>query len=229
MEPDWTAFVDLAVQRGVLSAEDRARALAALHGKATGNEAVSATGIDLAVVDELLRAQTRPSDPTEAPTTLPMPHRSPGDPNSPPPGLAPELQAAPTGPLVEAPPAPATPERIGKYAIRGMLGMGGMGMVYRAHDPVLGRDVALKTLKGEAGSVQRFLLEARSAAKLRHPGIVSIHDFGEADGVAYFTMDLIEGISLAAALRNGGLSTQTRGSGSPEVCRARLLRPKRGR
>jgi len=211
VEADWAAFVDLAVQRGVLSTESRARALAALKGKATATEAVSATGIDLAVVDDLLRAQTRPSEPTEAPTTLPMPDRGPSDATPQvPAAVAADVQSVPTGPPAAA---PATPERIGKYVIRGVLGAGAMGVVYRAHDPVLGRDVALKTLKGEAGSVQRFLQEARSVAKMRHPNIVSIHDLGDADGVAFFTMDLIDGISLAAALRNGGLSTQARGSG----------------
>ncbi|GEM_PF-2231488 len=86
-----------------------------------------------------------------------------------------------------------------------------MGVVYRAHDDVLDRDVALKTIKlpeGEDASEwsRRFFREARAAAKLRHPGIVPIHELGEADGLVYFTMDIIEGKSLAAALDDGGLS-----------------------
>ncbi|MEK7866827.1 MAG: protein kinase [Planctomycetota bacterium] len=98
---------------------------------------------------------------------------------------------------------------IGRYSILREVGRGGMGVVYRAHDPVLNRDVALKTVKGDVKPdwVQRFLNEARALAKLRHPGIVPIHDLGEADGVAYFTMDLIEGKTLADALQDDGLTT----------------------
>ncbi len=100
--------------------------------------------------------------------------------------------------------------RIGPYEILGELGRGGMGVVYRAGDPALGRIVALKVLP--AGSHpeyrERFLREGRVAARLRHPGIVTVHAAGVAEapggpggeGSAYLVMDLIDGESLADVL-----------------------------
>ncbi|MBI3267600.1 MAG: protein kinase [Planctomycetes bacterium] len=113
-------------------------------------------------------------------------------------------QEASTLPLA-APPSRAAPRRIGKYELQGVLGTGGMGTVYRAFDPQLARHVALKTLRqpasrADAEWVERFLREAQAAARLRHPGILSVHEQGVVDDLHYFTMDLIEGRSLAAAL-----------------------------
>ena len=74
------------------------------------------------------------------------------------------------------------PQRFGKYEITGKLGKGAMGDVYRAHDPVLGRDVAIKVLTappGRRGAGERFLREAQAAAQLNHPNIITVHDFGE--------------------------------------------------
>jgi serine/threonine-protein kinase len=93
------------------------------------------------------------------------------------------------------------PTRLGKYEIRGVLGEGGMGVVYRAYDPQLKRVIALKTIQPDRsiGSAEkdRFLREAEAAAKLKHPHVVTIYDYGEADGRPYFTMPLVEGGSLA--------------------------------
>jgi tetratricopeptide (TPR) repeat protein len=88
----------------------------------------------------------------------------------------------------------------GRYRIESLLGKGGMGAVYRAHDAVLDRDVALKLLSagpadGEARA--RMLHEARAAAALNHPHIVSVYDTGEADGVPFVVMELVPGGSLA--------------------------------
>ncbi|MFZ5475313.1 MAG: protein kinase domain-containing protein [Myxococcota bacterium] len=89
---------------------------------------------------------------------------------------------------------------VGRYRIFAELGRGGMGVVYRAWDEDLGRFVALKLLLagGHAAhaEVERFLREARSAARLTHPHIVRVHDIGRHDGQVFFTMDLVEGPSL---------------------------------
>jgi hypothetical protein len=85
--------------------------------------------------------------------------------------------------------------------IRGKLGHGGMAMVYRASDPEHDRDVALKLLNRglaqDARHLERFRREARLVADLRHPRIVTVHGYGERDGCAYLTMQLIEGPTLA--------------------------------
>ena len=95
-----------------------------------------------------------------------------------------------------------TPTRLGRYRILGELGHGAMGTVYRAHDPLIEREVAIKTLHPNlpedvvADVRQRFLREAKSAGRLNHPNIVTIFDVGEEDGVAYMAMELLEGRSL---------------------------------
>ena len=96
------------------------------------------------------------------------------------------------------------PTSIGRYRIIRLLGEGGMGVVYRAYDPQLKRVVALKTIQPDRsiGSTEkdRFLREAEAAAKLKHPHVVTIHDYGEEDGRPFFTMPLVEGGSLARHL-----------------------------
>lgn len=97
---------------------------------------------------------------------------------------------------------------VGRYELRDVLGRGGIGVVYRARDPGLGRDVALKVLLAGSHARQserkRFLREARAVARLEHPHIVHIYDIGEHDDHAYFTMQLIEGPSLLRSLRSDG-------------------------
>ncbi|HEY4636828.1 MAG TPA: serine/threonine-protein kinase [Burkholderiales bacterium] len=96
---------------------------------------------------------------------------------------------------------------IGRYRILGELGRGAMGVVYRAVDPLIEREVALKSLHAElpadvAGEVRvRFLREARSAGRLNHPNIVTIFDVGEDGGAAYIAMELLEGPSLQQMLK----------------------------
>ena len=96
--------------------------------------------------------------------------------------------------------------QLGKYDIRAEIGRGGMGTVYRGYDPLLDRDVAVKVLAPhlvrETESVGRFQREARAAAKLNHPNIVTIYDVGQDDGYYYFVMEYVPGQTLAARLRN---------------------------
>ncbi|MDP2344008.1 MAG: serine/threonine protein kinase [Deltaproteobacteria bacterium] len=92
------------------------------------------------------------------------------------------------------------PRSFGRYELRGQLGKGGMGIVYRAWDPGAGREVALKMLRdrdADAGELERFQDEARKAAALRDEGIVRVFDVDVHDGAPYFTMELIDGGSLA--------------------------------
>ncbi len=95
--------------------------------------------------------------------------------------------------------------RFGAYEVLEELGSGGMGRVYRAKNVTLERMVALKTLAPQLSEdqefVQRFLKEARAAARLNHPNIVQIYDFGFVEGVYYIAMEYVDGQSLRALLR----------------------------
>ena len=107
------------------------------------------------------------------------------------------------------PPEPATrPGRLGKFEIIEELGLGSFGHVFRAYDTELDRTVAIKVLRaGRLASqedVDRFLREARSAAQLKHPGIVSIHDTGQTDdGTYYLVEEFVQGQTLASRLSAG--------------------------
>jgi serine/threonine protein kinase len=98
--------------------------------------------------------------------------------------------------------------KAGRYELREELGRGAMGVVYRAHDPVIDRDVAVKTMHlSEAGTgmsreelIGRFQTEARAAGLLTHPNIVVVFDAGEEEGIFYITMELVEGRSLQTLL-----------------------------
>jgi serine/threonine protein kinase len=97
----------------------------------------------------------------------------------------------------------ATVTQIGKYPVLGVLGVGGMGVVYRGMDKSVGREVAIKTLTEATEELrQRFLLEARSGI-LNHPNIVTVYDFGEQDGNPYIVMEFVPGDSLENLLRAG--------------------------
>jgi TolB-like protein len=98
------------------------------------------------------------------------------------------------------------------YRIDAAIGKGGMGDVYRATDSKLGRDVALKVLPAEVASdperLARFQREARAVAALNHPHIVTIHSVEEADGVHFFTMELVEGQALDRLIPASGLPVE---------------------
>jgi Tol biopolymer transport system component len=103
--------------------------------------------------------------------------------------------------------APGT--RLGPYEISASIGAGGMGEVFRARDTRLARDVAVKVLPArlaaDAEALARFEREAKAVAALSHPNILSIFDFGKADGIAYAVTELLEGESLRERLRPGAL------------------------
>jgi len=100
--------------------------------------------------------------------------------------------------------------QFGPYKIQALLGIGGMGEVYRARDTRLGREAALKVmapkLMGDVSLQRRFQLEARAASSLNHPAIVTIYDVGESDGVSWIAMEWVEGRTLRAVLSEGPLS-----------------------
>lgn len=100
----------------------------------------------------------------------------------------------------------------GNYEILEEVARGGVGIVFKARQKGLNRLVALKVLQSGLGAsaeqVQRFLHEARAAAKLQHPNIVPIHDFGVFDGQHYFTMDFVEGESLAEIVARGPMNSR---------------------
>ena len=102
-----------------------------------------------------------------------------------------------------------TGRRIGTYQIQTLLGAGGMGEVYRAHDTRLGRDVAIKflshALTGNPDRLARFEREARLLAAVNHPNIATIHGLEESDGVCALVLELIEGETLADRLKRGAL------------------------
>ena len=101
-----------------------------------------------------------------------------------------------------------TKGRFDRYEILEELSRGSMGIVYRAFDPMLQRDVAIKVLaQGRVSNkddVARFMREARSVARLSHPNIVPVHEVGEHDGNPYFTMDFIHGQVLSRMLKGTG-------------------------
>src|SRR6266705_2780152 len=100
--------------------------------------------------------------------------------------------------------------RIGPYEIVGWLGAGGMGVVYRARDARLGRDVAIKlipeTFAADATRLNRFEQEARAAGQLNHPNIIAVHDIGVYSGSPYIVTELLDGESLRSRLESGALS-----------------------
>ena len=105
---------------------------------------------------------------------------------------------------------PLTPgSRIGAYEVRSLIGAGGMGEVYRASDPRLKRDVAIKVLPAafaqDPERMRRFEFEAQAAGRLNHPNVLSVYDLGVHDGSPYLVSELLEGESLRERLRAGKL------------------------
>jgi len=101
------------------------------------------------------------------------------------------------------------PKHIGKYEVQAILGRGGMGVVYKAFDPAIHRQVAIKTITKSAMdpselqyAIARFRHEAQAVGRLTHPRIAAIYDYGEDDDIAYIVMELVNGRSLYEHLQN---------------------------
>ena len=96
-----------------------------------------------------------------------------------------------------------------RYEIKSELGHGGMGVVYKAYDPLLKRDVAIKVIAPSVltpQTEQRFQSEAQVVARMDHPAIVQIYDFGQHEGSLFFVMPVIEGTSLRQFIRDHSLT-----------------------
>jgi PAS domain S-box-containing protein len=119
-----------------------------------------------------------------------------------------EMAADPAAGAPTIRPGPRTHSELGRYRVVQLLGEGGMGTVYKAHDPKLDRLVAIKVPRFDVPRsdlsvvVQRFLREARSAAQVRHPNVCPIYDVDEQDGVPFVVMAFVDGSSLADYLRS---------------------------
>jgi tRNA A-37 threonylcarbamoyl transferase component Bud32 len=123
------------------------------------------------------------------------------------------------------PPAPVELARhFPQLDILDLVGQGGMGAVYKARQPKLDRLVAVKVLPPEVARdpafAERFTREARSLARLNHPNIVTIYDFGESDGLYYFTMEFVDGKTVRELLEAGTLTAAQALQLVPQVCDA---------
>ena len=112
--------------------------------------------------------------------------------------------------------------RLGPYEVLGPIGAGGMGEVYRARDPRLGRDVAIKVLATTTAvsqdQLRRFEDEARAAAALNHPNILSVLDVGSHDGSPYVVFELLAGETVSDRLRNGPLPPRKAVEYAVQIC-----------
>src|SRR5579864_1146397 len=106
----------------------------------------------------------------------------------------------------------ASGTKLGQYEILAPLGAGGMGEVYRARDPQLGRDVAIKILpsswSADPERLRRFEQEARAAAALNHPNILAVYQLGTHEGTPYLVSELLEGSTLREQLQRGPLAVR---------------------
>jgi predicted Ser/Thr protein kinase len=123
--------------------------------------------------------------------------------------------------------APSAAELAGHFPhleVLELVGRGGMGAVYKARQPALDRLVALKVLPTESGRdsafAERFMREARSLARLNHPGIVAVYDFGHGGGLYYFLMEYVDGVNLRQLLRRGELTPARALQIVPQLCEA---------
>jgi serine/threonine protein kinase len=105
-----------------------------------------------------------------------------------------------------------------------LIGQGGMGAVYKARQPALDRFVALKILpprvRDDPGFAERFTREARALARLSHPNIVAVHDFGQAGGFPYFIMEYVDGLNLRQVERARRLTPREALQVIPQICEA---------
>ena len=139
-------------------------------------------------------------------------------------GAAPEAGQPSKTPGFIPPPVTELAKLFPQLEILDLLGRGGMGAVYKARQPVLDRMVALKILPTETardpGFTERFMREARSLARLDHPNIVGVHDFGQSDGFHYFLMEFVDGANLRQIEQAGSLTAHEALQIIPQICEA---------
>ena len=138
-----------------------------------------------------------------------------------------QTRTMPTGgdAAISPPPSPAElAEQFPQFEILECLGRGGMGIVYKARQKALDRIVAIKILAGEwqdaPGFAERFEKEAKLLAKLNHPNIVTIHDFGNAGGLFHIVMEFIDGVNVRDLLRDGKMPAEQALAIVPPICDA---------
>src|SRR5262245_30844383 len=121
---------------------------------------------------------------------------------------------------------------VGAYEIAGLVGEGGMGQVYRAHDPRLGRDVAIKVLPSafstDADRLRRFEQEARAAAALNHPNILAVYDVGTHQGAPYIVSEMLTGTSLRDCIGTGPLPIRRAIETCVQIARGRAAAHEQG-
>jgi serine/threonine protein kinase len=145
-------------------------------------------------------------------------------------GLQTETQANAGDPAQtkRSPFVPPRPEELAKHfpqlEILDLIGRGGMGAVYKARQPSLDRFVALKILPpgvaGDPGFAERFTREARAMARLSHPNIVAVYDFGQVAGMPFFLMEYVDGPNLREVQRGGKLDPREAMQIIPQICEA---------
>jgi predicted Ser/Thr protein kinase len=123
-----------------------------------------------------------------------------------------------------APPPADLAQHFPQLEILDLLGQGGMGAVYKARQPGLDRLVAVKILPPEAGIdaafAERFTREARALARLNHPNIITVYDFGQTKGLYYFIMEYVDGVNLRQLLRSGRIHPEEALKLVPQICDA---------
>ncbi|HWI59797.1 MAG TPA: serine/threonine-protein kinase, partial [Bacillota bacterium] len=139
-------------------------------------------------------------------------------------GAAVDTGTQPGMPPFEPPPVAELARLFPQLEILALLGKGGMGAVYKARQPALDRFVALKILpaRGGAGSgfAERFTREARALARLSHPNIVGVHEFGQVDGLHFFIMEYVDGVNLRQLQKSGRLAPREALQIVPQICDA---------
>src|SRR4029077_9443541 len=127
-------------------------------------------------------------------------------------------------PPFNPPPVPELAQFFPQLEILELIGKGGMGAVYKARQKQLDRIVALKILPPGIGDdpafAERFAREAKALAKLNHPGIVTLYEFGKADGLYFFLMEFVDGVNLRQLLHAGRISAREALAIVPQICDA---------
>ncbi|RYD30495.1 MAG: serine/threonine protein kinase, partial [Verrucomicrobiaceae bacterium] len=119
-----------------------------------------------------------------------------------------------------------------QFEILELIGQGGMGAVYKVRQKELDRIVALKILPPAIGQTpgfaERFTREARALAKLNHPGIVTLHEFGQRDGLYFILMEFVDGVNLAQLMKGGRIAPREALAIIPQICDALQFAHDRG-